>query len=99
MSDAIHPACALCRGACCEYMQIKYADKDSQAWCDLHGTPDKHGTILELPCKHLRKDGQCGIYEVRPLACFVYKVDGEHCRSAVQLRRPEKAVEILRRMK
>ena len=91
MSDTIHPACAICKGSCCEYMQIKYADAASQEWCDLHGTPDKHGTILELPCKQLQRDGRCGIYESRPIACVVYMVGSEHCKSAVRLRRPEKA--------
>jgi Fe-S-cluster containining protein len=95
----MNPACDLCRGACCEYMQIKFADAASQEWCDLHGTPDKHGTILELPCKQLQKDGRCGIYLTRPVACIVYMVGSEHCKSAVRLRRPEKAAQILEAMK
>ena len=84
----MHPACKLCRGACCEsiYLPLSGLNADGIRWFLAHGKPMAAGVELECACLHLR-DGRCSIYETRPDTCNIYQVGGEACQSVIRRRR------------
>ena len=98
----MHPACEVCRGACCESLLVPVMrDKDSR---DFFATRGSVFTVLgqpfdtlELPtpCRHLDACGKCGVYESRPQPCRTYEVGSKECRLTVKRRRTEKADMIL----
>lgn len=88
MITSNHPACNLCRGACCESVIIAVPDPSDQQWLDLHGTPTEAGTMLRCRCSKLRPDGLCGIYETRPKTCRVFEPGCVGCRLAIRELRP-----------
>lgn len=89
----MHPACELCKGACCESMKInlsplypKLITFDTLRWIQAHGTVEEGGLRLETRCKHLIGGG-CSIYSQRPQICRTYEFGGRYCREAVRDRR------------
>lgn len=93
------PACAVCKGACCETMLLdlrKVMSPDVLRWFELHGEQESNGTRLNCACSKL-KNGKCSIWDDRPQVCKMYEVGSQACRNAVRTRRAEyKAEEILR---
>lgn len=84
------PACALCRGACCESIVLDPAvfTLDGARWITYHGTSRADGTI-ELPCACDKlQRGLCSIHPTRPRNCVEFQVGGSECRSAIRSRRP-----------
>ena len=92
----IHPACALCRGACCECVLQKPGKTDDLAWWDARGEATPFGYMLLTRCRHLTFTGKCAIYEERPFACEVFLPGCAECREVVKRRRPARAAEILK---
>ena len=98
----IHPACALCKGACCEVFALQRknlaAPADIIAWFGFHGTEHPVlGFVYACACSKLR-DGLCSIHATKPINCVEMKVGGEECRSIVALRRKEREKEIVEAM-
>lgn len=96
----MHPACAICRGACCETVVIplpepRHMTRGMWELLMLRGdlTPGGGGVRLDAPCRHLTRAGKCGIHDDRPQVCRDYKVGGPACRAAVRDRRPPAVVE------
>lgn len=93
----MHPACALCRGACCESIVLPgIPSGEVYRWFLYHGQ-EISGGVLEfpLPCRHLETCGRCAIHEHRPEPCRTYEVGGLNCRATIARRRPAQAREIL----
>ncbi len=83
--------CAFCNAKCCRYFALpidtptEWADFDSIRWFLFH---DRAAVFIEkgdwyllvyTPCKHLRDDHLCSIYEKRPQICRDYStVDCEY---------------------
>ena len=96
-----HPACALCRGACCESVVLPLPQEPGvKRWLSLRGkVVDLHGSLVRLECKcSALVNGQCSIYQDRPTPCKDYEVGGAACRATVAERRPVSAAEIFRLM-
>lgn len=95
----LNPACALCRGACCESFiaPVRYADEDSQRWLSYHGEVTEQGIYLDCKCAKL-KHGKCGIYESRPNVCRTFQVGSPNCIASVYRRREHKAEHIIQLM-
>jgi len=97
-TGSIHPACELCRGACCEIFgldprQWGWPD-DVCRWLEFHGEPSPIGILIDKPCCKL-VGGKCSIYETRPAMCAKWPVGCQACRDCIKLRRPEQEAEIL----
>jgi len=94
-----HPACAICKGACCESLAVPFPpDDDTAAFLALRGTVDPAPrrvpsgedvvyVYLEVRCSQLTRSGRCGCYDTRPGVCRAYEVGGVGCRAAVRRRR------------
>lgn len=79
--------CDYCVAKCCRYFALPIEKPvDSQdyqyvRWYLLHElatvfTEDEDWYLLvHTPCKHLREDNRCGIYETRPQICRDYTTD------------------------
>lgn len=92
-------ACSRCSGACCETVVLPplVARLYQRDWLEARGRASPDGSV-EIParCPHLDERGLCDTYDTRPLACQLYQVGGQACRSAVRRRRsPEEAAKIL----
>ncbi len=87
-----HPACVVCRGACCESitLDLRSENADVQRWLDLHGQRVVGGLNLACACSALR-EGRCTIYDDRPRVCRDYAVGSAACLAAIARRRPEPA--------
>lgn len=94
MKTTIHPACALCKGACCEFISLP--PEALSSWLVLHGNAQKTrpGINLNVKCKAL-KGGLCSIYNRRPEQCIHFEVGGPGCLEAIAYRRHYKRKEIL----
>lgn len=97
MTDDIHPACALCKGACCESFAMQprsmgWPDHVCQ-WMEYHGKVTEIGVEFEQPCSKL-KSGLCSVYETRPKMCQDFKVGSTGCLHAVATRRTSQEAEI-----
>ena len=90
----IHPACELCRGACCRGLLID-ADVPTFVrdldWWKYHGTQTALGTMLHCQCSKLGTDGKCTVYETRPDTCRTFTVGCRECRVSIRTFRPEQA--------
>ncbi|MFK7767692.1 MAG: YkgJ family cysteine cluster protein [Mariniblastus sp.] len=76
--------CDYCSAKCCRYFSLaidrpeRARDFDYFRWYLLHEyasifTEDNDWFLLvHTPCKHLRDDNRCGIYETRPQICRDY---------------------------
>lgn len=85
---AVPMNCEICRGACCEYLEIRIGGSpDQQRWLGLHGTPSRYGTALDCRCGELSTDGRCQIYLSRPSVCHDYPVGGAACVASVRRQR------------
>jgi hypothetical protein len=96
----MHPACQLCRGACCESLVLNLPPTDAGTWLGLHGKPITGpvggGTHeIEARCTKLSSCGRCTIHTTRPEHCKSYAVGGADCRATVARRRPRHAPAIL----
>ena len=93
----MHPACSLCRGACCEaiILPVKARDSDNQRWLEYHGEMTDFGIYLECKCSKL-KNGKCSIYQSRPNVCLDFPVGSPGCLAAIARRRPYKEQQIRR---
>ncbi len=88
----MHPACALCRGACCESLVVDLPTGDLGRWLGYHGRTLPSAEVeLAAPCRHLETCGTCAIWEKRPAPCHVYTVGGADCRATIARRRPAQA--------
>jgi hypothetical protein len=92
----MHPACNLCRGACCESIVL---DQTSSAMVNeflrARGRQlSRCRTEIETRCPHL-KDGACDCHASRPVACQLFAVGGAVCRETVARRRAKDADKIL----
>ncbi|MEN6406464.1 MAG: YkgJ family cysteine cluster protein [Thermoguttaceae bacterium] len=79
--------CSYCTAKCCRYFALGIdkpttrADFDHLRWFLLHEhvavfVEDRAWYLLvQTPCKHLRKDHRCGIYDRRPQICRDYVTD------------------------
>ena len=79
--------CAHCSAKCCRYFALQidtpteWRDFEYLRWFLLHERVavfvEDGGWYLLVaePCRHLRDDGLCAIYEDRPLICREYKTD------------------------
>ena len=93
---SLHPACALCRGACCESIVSRPPTADVGRWLGLRGQPLADGRIeIAVPCAALSGAGTCGIHATRPDVCRAYVVGGPDCRLTILRRRQACASEIL----
>ena len=98
----MHPACELCKRACCEGFGIRLdadgVSGDSRLWWQLHGEQWPDGmTFIPSPCTRL-KDGKCCAYESRPAICKDAAVGNSDCRVAVRRLRPRNWSSIYRLM-
>ena len=95
----IHPACALCRGACCESFALNPQAWGWPAhvcqWLEFHGEPSPLGVEFPLPCKKL-VDGRCSVYADRPAMCDQFAVGCDACKVCITRRRTEQVAEILK---
>ena len=93
-----HPACDLCKGACCETFVVPISwqrlPPDISRWLIMHGEPTLNGIRVNSPCRALGEDGKCSIYETRPTVCDEYPVGGPACKQAIATRRPKDAAKI-----
>lgn len=95
----MHPACQICRGACCEAIMLPpWWDPEDTRWLAMHGRLVDGRVELFCPCHNLRPDGSCAIYEGRPRTCRVYVVGGEACLRAVARRRAQGVLEEVKRL-
>jgi len=79
--------CSYCPAKCCRYFALPIETPDSwrqfdfMRWFLLHERAsvfvekEDWYLLVHTPCKHLRKDNLCGIYERRPNICREYKTD------------------------
>lgn len=103
----MHPACDLCRGACCETLVLplpRSATKGERKWLELRGRREEiaKSDVVRVPCRCLvlsSTTGRCMIYDDRPQPCRDFPVGGEQCRAAVASLRPESKQAILSRMR
>ena len=94
--------CRECRGACCESftaeIQMVPPHRDSQRWLELHATHiELHNRIdqpftgkkltFECRCVALTSDGQCSIWETRPMVCELFIAGSKDCLKTVKARR------------
>jgi Fe-S-cluster containining protein len=98
----MHPACEVCRGACCESLLVPVLRAPSTLAFyatrgDVFTVLGQPHDICELPtpCRHLDSCGACSIYESRPSACHTFEVGSRECRLTVKRRRATKADKIL----
>ncbi len=84
----MHPACQLCRGACCESLVLNLPPTDSGTWLAYHARP-LGGALHEIEsrCTKLAACGRCTIHATRPEHCRTYPVGGPDCRATVSRRR------------
>lgn len=95
----MHPACQICRGACCEAIMLPPCrDPEDTRWLALHGREVDGRVELLCQCHHLLPDGSCGCYEDRPRTCRVYEVGGVACLRAVRRRRTPAVLEEVKRL-
>jgi Fe-S-cluster containining protein len=102
LERAIHPACDLCRGACCEVIAVRpesfHLTGDERRLLEYRGTTTEMGVVIKAPCCKLGESGLCTIYANRPQTCHDFEVGGFACMIAVHVRRLEREMEILRAM-
>lgn len=93
----MHPACQLCRGACCESIVLHdLPPGDTSRWLALHGRVLPSGSVeFPAPCRELDTCGLCRIHATRPEPCRTYAVGGVDCRATIIRRRPAHSAEIL----
>lgn len=93
----MHPACALCRGACCESLVLHdLPPGEPSRFLALHGEVLPDGSLeLPVPCTQLMKCGECSIHPHRPQPCRDYAVGSIACRATVLRRRPAQSAQIL----
>lgn len=92
-----HPACVICRGACCETLTLhlrRVSSDDVWRWLGFHGEEIDGAIILPVPCGKL-EDGNCTIYSQRPDCCRNMRVGGPECLRVIKHRRPETCLEIM----
>jgi Fe-S-cluster containining protein len=91
----IHPACALCRGACCEFVRLSIGllaeGHDAARWAGYHGTFDPSMQTVELNCRcsKLTPEGLCAVQDHKPQMCLDAIVGGPSCVHAIGRNRPE----------
>lgn len=89
----MHPACAQCKGACCETLVVpieSFASPDSfdtLRWASLRGTVKNRRLRVEARCSALSECGACTIHATRPQPCRDYAVGSPGCLDAVRTRR------------
>lgn len=96
----IHPACAMCKGACCETIMVdqNQLSPDTAKWFSYHGNVWKNWVELQTPCQML-VDGKCSIYETRPEMCKEAVVGGLACILSIRRRRPQIEKELMELVK
>jgi hypothetical protein len=95
MHAGIHPACALCRGACCEFVRLDLSmlavGQDAARWATYHGTFNCADQSIEINarCSKLTPEGLCGCQSTKPKMCLDAEVGGPACVHAIGRNRPE----------
>src|SRR3989304_4465568 len=88
--NTVHPACKLCKGACCECIMLPWESvaQEDRDWFALHGRPFTTGVDLSIPCSKFNcLTGRCTIYETRPETCKKFAVGSPGCRLVIAVRR------------
>ena len=79
--------CMYCTAKCCQYFALPidepedWADFDYVRWYLMHERAttfieeEQWYLLVHNPCKNLRDDNMCGIYEIRPQICRDYTTD------------------------
>ncbi|MHB9079416.1 MAG: YkgJ family cysteine cluster protein [Pirellulaceae bacterium] len=79
--------CSYCTAKCCRYFALpietptEFADFEYIRWYLLHERAtvftedDSWYLLVHTPCKHLRDDHLCGIYDTRPRICRDYTTE------------------------
>lgn len=102
--------CSRCQGSCCEFLDlplvtISTLGPDVADWAVKHGSVAKttyedgetdFGLRLDCRCRELTDDGQCAVYESRPLMCRDFEVGGPGCIDAVRRQRAREQYEVIR---
>lgn len=88
----IHPACAECKGACCETLLMpidpSFMSSPVRKYLRTRGEFEGDYMIrLNCQCRFLDDKGQCGIYSGRPDVCRTATVGGAMCRAAIKANR------------
>lgn len=91
VNEGRHPACELCRGACCETLSVPLnvgtLSNDSRRYFRMRGRIEGSTLRLDAPCQALTGEGTCGVYSTRPQGCKDYVVGGDACVAAVRAQR------------
>lgn len=88
----MHPACQLCRGACCESLVLNLPPTDSGSWLALHGlpvNPPEDGVHRTNPGPAAAGNGGLGLYEIEARCsklsscgrCTIHATRPEHCKT------------------
>lgn len=88
----------MCGGLCCKGLRLNIGavkDADARRWIEFHGELSGGVFTVDVPCKKLRPDGRCDVYDSRPNACVRFEVGGESCRDAIKRYGGERVNEIL----
>lgn len=95
----MHPACAICQGACCESITVPVETPAQRDYARVRGTLELaiggEQMRVHSVCPQLTAAGCCGIWATRPGICEAYPVGGSGCRAAIRALRPEQADELL----
>ena len=88
--------CIECGNACCRYITVKIPaprtinDYDGLLWQLYHKDvklfKDYRGWHLLIynPCAQIKRNGQCAIYEYRPITCREHSVDGCEYKTSIK---------------
>lgn len=104
MSEPIHPACALCKGACCEGIRLPLGPfkgkEEIDRWLEYHGMAEEQGQAVYLECRCTKLvDGLCSVYSSRPRVCRKFGVGSVGCMKAIARNRPGAYPEIVKLIK
>lgn len=93
--------CSVCRGACCEEFSLDLVmqppSKDAQRWIELHAINIKDERLrFECRCTELTLEGDCAIWEDRPMVCELFIAGGPQCLEVVGRRRTTDQYQMIR---
>ena len=77
--------CQKCEGSCCTYMIVDAGVGVvwDEHWLEVHNSKQvADGIEIDMPCNQL-VDGQCAIYENRPMSCKLFRLGSDECIKAI----------------
>ncbi len=93
----MNPACAACKGACCETLTLPMPTQANIIeWISLRGRVEGKMIRVEVPCRELTGDGACGIHATKPQICRDFAVGSPACISAIRARRGNDAARLIK---